>query len=534
MNEQIRAILWAQFRTIRNYLPRTGWGTILTALLSAMWYGVFVSIAVSIGLAIPDVPVATLELLFPIGLLAVLLFWQIFPVMTLSSGWSLELSKLLVYPIRQGALFGVEVLLRLTTAPEMIIVLLGALVGLAMCPTIPVAAPFWLLLYLPFNLLLSLAVREWLLRMFRRKRLRELLVVVIVIVTILPNLLLNTSLGPKLKPVFVAIARGQGTPWHELSVLALGRFSFLALAVWIVSLALVYALARRQFAKMLDMDRTAAFEGVARGGRRARRSRFEWLLNLPNRLFDDPLAALLEKEMRILSRSPRFRVIFGMACFFSALVFFPLAFGRNHSSFMEGNYLPVINTYGLLILGEVLLWNIFGFDRKAAQIYFVAPVPFETVLRAKNLAALAAIVLMTLFTTTLGYVLHASITPAGVLGSIFLTLILTLFLLACGNLTSVIIPRAIDPNQAFRNQNAGKATLWLLICFIVMAIPVGLAFLARWAFRSDWVFLLVLCGDLIVGLIVYKIATESAVARAESRREQFLEALSQGKELVGQ
>ena len=90
MNEQIRAILWAQFRTIRNYLPRTGWGTILTALLSAMWYGVFVSIAVSIGLAIPDVPVATLELLFPIGLLAVLLFWQIFPVMTLSSGWSLE------------------------------------------------------------------------------------------------------------------------------------------------------------------------------------------------------------------------------------------------------------------------------------------------------------------------------------------------------------------------------------------------------------------------------------------------------------
>ncbi|HJY08662.1 MAG TPA: hypothetical protein VJ323_20250, partial [Bryobacteraceae bacterium] len=147
MNEQIRAILWAQFRTIRNYLPRTGWGTILTALLSAMWYGVFVSIAVSIGLAIPDVPVATLELLFPIGLLAVLLFWQIFPVMTLSSGWSLELSKLLVYPIRQGALFGVEVLLRLTTAPEMIIVLLGALVGLAMRPTIPVAAPFWLLLY---------------------------------------------------------------------------------------------------------------------------------------------------------------------------------------------------------------------------------------------------------------------------------------------------------------------------------------------------------------------------------------------------
>jgi ABC-2 type transport system permease protein len=534
MNEQIRAILWAQFRTIRNYLPRSGWGTVLTALLSAIWHGAFAAIAVLIALEIPRVPLETLQMVLPLGLLAILLFWQIVPVMALSSGWSLELSKLLVYPIRQGALFGVEVLLRLTTAPEMIIVLLGTLVGLAMHPRVPVIAAFWLLLYLPFNLLLSLAVREWLLRMFRRKRLRELLVIVIVTVTVLPNLLVNTSLGPKLKPVFIAAGTGQGAPWHELSVLALGRFSFQALAIWIVSLAFVYALARRQFAKMLDMDRAAAFESAPRDKRGAGRSRFEWLLNLPNRLFDDPLAALLEKELRILSRSPRFRVIFGMACFFSALVFFPLAFGQHHSSFMEGHYLPVINTYGLLILGELLLWNVFGFDRKAAQLYFVTPVPFETVLRAKNLAALAVIVLMTLFTAALGYALRAPITFTGVLGSIFLTLILTLFLVACGNLTSVMMPRAVDPNQAFRNQKTGKATLWLLVCFIVMAIPVGLAFLAQWAFNSDWAFLAVLSIDLIVGLIVYKLATETAVERAERGRERFLDALSRGTELIGQ
>jgi ABC-2 type transport system permease protein len=534
MSGQIRAILWAQFRTIRNYLPRSGWGTILTALLSTIWYSIFTAAAVSIALEIPGVPVSTLRVVLPLALLAVLLFWQIFPVMTLSSGWSLELSKLLVYPIRENALFGVEVLLRLTTAPEMIIVLLGALVGLAMHPGIPFSSAFWLLLYLPFNLLLSLAVREWLLRMFRRKRLRELFVAVIVILAVLPNLLVNTSLGTKLKPVFFSIGTGQGAPWHELSELALGRFSFQALAIWIVSLVFVDALARRQFAKMLDTDRAAEFESAGRGKHGTRRSRFEWLLNLPSRLFDDPLAALLEKEIRILSRSPRFRVIFGMACIFSALVFFPLAFGRNHSRFMAGNYLPVINTYGLLILGELLLWNVFGFDRKAAQIYFVAPVRFETVLRAKNLAALAAIVLMTLFTTLFGYVLHAPITPSSAITSIFLTLILALFLLACGNLTSVILPRAIDPSQAFRNQKSGKATLWLMLCFIAMAIPVGLAFLARWAFGSEWAFLLVLCCDLVLGLIVYKIATETAVARVERGREQFLDALSKGKELVGQ
>ena len=73
-----------------------------------------------------------------------------------------------------------------------------------------------------------------------------------------------------------------------------------------------------------------------------------------------------------------------------------------------------------------------------------------------------------------------------------------------------------------------------MLCFIAMAIPVGLAFLARWAFGSEWAFLLVLCCDLVLGLIVYKIATETAVARVERGREQFLDALSKGKELVGQ
>ena len=33
-----------------------------------------------------------------------------------------------------------------------------------------------------------------------------------------------------------------------------------------------------------------------------------------------------------------------------------------------------------------MLLNVFGFDRKAAQIYFVTPAPFTAVLKAKNLS----------------------------------------------------------------------------------------------------------------------------------------------------
>jgi hypothetical protein len=41
-------------------------------------------------------------------------------------------------------------------------------------------------------------------------------------------------------------------------------------------------------------------------------------------------------------------------------------------------------------------------------------------------------------------------------------------------------------------------------------------------------------SEQVLGLIYYKIPTETAVARVESGREQFLDALSKGKELVGQ
>ena len=60
---------------------------------------------------------------------------------------------------------------------------------------------------------------------------------------------------------------------------------------------------------------------------------------------------------------------------------------RLSRSFLGSNYLTVVSVYSLLLLSEVCFWNSFGFDRSAAQIYFVAPVPFWVVLVGKNVSA---------------------------------------------------------------------------------------------------------------------------------------------------
>ena len=52
------------------------------------------------------------------------------PILSASMGSSLDMRKLLVYPVPHGKLFQVEVLLRLTTGVEMLMVLAGGVAGL--------------------------------------------------------------------------------------------------------------------------------------------------------------------------------------------------------------------------------------------------------------------------------------------------------------------------------------------------------------------------------------------------------------------
>jgi ABC-2 type transport system permease protein len=542
---QIFAIAWAQLRISRNHLPRTDLGSVMAWLVALVWNGIFSAAAAGLAFALPRVPVAQLREYLPLGLLAVFAFWQLVPLFTLSSGWSLQLNKLRMYPVRDEALFGIEVLLRITSAPEMIIVLLGALIGLLRHPGVPPLWPFVLLLFIPFNLLIALAVRELFLQSFARNRFRELFAILLISLGLLPQLLLRTELGQKLKPYLFAIARGQAAPWREVAVLSLGSFTVGSLAVLLIWIFLAYRLARWQFAKSLLEEETFRPHATApaalpqnalqRIGLRARSSNpLETLLHLPSRLFRDPLAALLEKELRSLLRMPRFRVLFGMACVFSVIVLVPITVEHGgHSSFMRSNLLPIINLYGLLILSDALMLNVFGFDRAAAQIYYITPVPFDQVLVAKNLAAVVFVLLQGLAALIVSSLLRVSISPRAIADAAAATVVVGLFFISVGNLMSTMMPRPFDPRQTFRKQAGGKMQLWFFLASIGMFALLALAFLAQWALESHWALLGVMALEFAVAIIFYGVALASAAGRGLRDREKIVEALSKGASPVG-
>jgi ABC-2 type transport system permease protein len=75
--------------------------------------------------------------------------------------------------------------------------------------------------------------------------------------------------------------------------------------------------------------------------------------------------------------------------------------------------------------------------------------------------------------------------------------------------------------------------LWILLCTIGMGVLVGFAYLARWAFDSDWALLGVLLFEFAVGGVVYKVALDSAVERGMRDRERMIDALSKISSPVG-
>jgi len=525
--KQGRAILWAQWRTLRNFYPRAG--VAWTAVIGAAWYGFWLLAAVSTArLAANPANLGLMSAALPGGLLLVFLYWQVVPLLMAATGASLELRKLQVYPIPASQLFAIEVMLRVTAAVEMLFIMAGLALGILFNPAMPKWAPLMLAPYVFFNLFLAVGLRDLVARILAHKRIREVAFLLLVICAGLPQLLILRGTGSAKGWWMVFGDAGIGWPWSATANLVQNR----ALAPSI-AIVLAWALAAAifgywQFRTSLSFDAQAASATVAGSSRKD--GILERFFRLPSLLFRDPLAALIEKEIRFLIRSPRFRLVFLMGFTFGLVIWLPLALGKSglSKSILGTNYLTVVSVYSLLLLSEVCFWNSFGFDRSAAQLYFLAPVPFWRVLVGKNLSAVFFILVEITAVTVVCACLGMPLNPVRLAEAYSVAGVLTIFLLGAGNLLSVHQARAVNPATSFRSGAAGRVQAMLFVIYPVAFIPAGLAYLARWAFDSEVAFFLVLAFDATIAIIVYRIALQSAADAAERIKESMIAALSAG------
>jgi ABC-2 type transport system permease protein len=518
----IAAILRAQWLSMR-FGTR---GRAIALLVGTIWYGMWAMGAAAAGLAIAAADAANLRLYLPLGFLGVFLYWQLMPIASASMGSALDLRKLLAYPIPHGKLFTVEVLLRLTTAIEMLIVLAGAVAGLAANRRVTAwGAVLSLPLFLGFNLLLASGTRSLFERLLARRRIREVVVLLTTMLWVAPRLLMSMGYeGSALARTALAM-QSVLLPWTAAAHAAAGQsivFAVLSLCGWVV---VAGWFGRWQFERNLRYDATAAQATPDRA--LARPGIAEWFFRLPGAVLRDPLAGIVEKELRSLARTPRFRMVFAMGFTFGLAVWFPVLATRDDGP-REGSgwFLTVVCLYALTLLGQVSYWNCFGFDRSAAALYFAAPIPMAQVLTGKNLAALIYIYLEVLMVIGVTAALGLSAGLASAIETLLVMGICALYMLALGNLGSVRYPRGLSGERVSHGGGRGFQGFLFLIYPVALA-PVGMAYLARYAFESDVVFGVVLAISGVIGGVFYWIALESAVKSAGRERERIIQELSQ-------
>ncbi|MEJ5367691.1 MAG: hypothetical protein WHT08_05180 [Bryobacteraceae bacterium] len=531
--DQILAIVGAQFRVLRNRITggRLGAGRIFYWFSMAVWYALVAFLAWLAAVSLPAIhsreQLSAVSSTILFGLMA---FWQLMPVMMAASGLSLDLKRLLVYPIPERMLFLVEALLRFSTGTEVLIVLAGVAWGIARSPLTPGWSAAFLLLFVAMNLMLSVGIRDLLSRLLARRGVRELVVLGIVLLAALPQLVITLVPPDSLRGLYRTHASWMPRlplPWTAMALLSTGAFSAMAALASVAWLALSAWFGYAQFRRGLRWDEAEVKSKEREKSRAGSPGFLERLCALPGRLLPDPLGALVAKELLTLGRSTRFRLVFFMGFTFGIIIWLPLAFRGPGSGPRSGeNLLLWVSLYAALLLGEVLFWNMLGFDRGAVQAYFVMPVSLRAVVAAKNLTAilvlLAEVAMITLALSVLRIPFPASKIPE----AFACALLLALLLLAAGNLASVKSPRGMDPASSWRQSSAGKVQGLVILLYPVFLAPIGLAHLARYAFERDLAFYLVLLSGYLVGAICYWVALDSAVEIAEKERERIVAALS--------
>jgi ABC-2 type transport system permease protein len=180
-----------------------------------------------------------------------------------------------------------------------------------------------------------------------------------------------------------------------------------------------------------------------------------------------------------------------------------------------------VSVYALTMLGQVSYWNSFGLDRSAAAFYFAAPVSMARVLVGKNLAALAFILLEVLAVIGVSMALRLATGWAAGVETLVVTVICASYLLALGNWGSVRYPRGLSAERV--SQGGGRGFQgFLFLIYPVALLPVGMAYVARYAFESQVIFALVMAIAAIIGGVFYWVALDSAVSIAGTRREAIL------------
>jgi len=454
VKEALRALVELRARLLwRRFTTRGGIAEgVASVVLLAIAVPVGVGFAVAVGFGAYQSVRAGGGLRSDVGAAAIFFgLWQTWTAvsLTVNDREGLDLHRFLLYPIAPGRVYGMGLATGIVGDPMGFVwgaMLLGVFVGAAM------ARPgAWLGLlavtlaaFAVATVVLVALIQEVLGLVLSTRRLREWATVLSVVLSVgFLALVLKSTDRPyrALGDILPSLRVLQWIAWPAAFPAAAARDLFAgrsgASLPWIGGLLVsTAATAWISFHIALRQARGAGPSGGnASGGGPVRSGR-----GLPG----GRMGALVEKEVRYLWRQPLARVDALLAPAIAALVAWKL---EPSIPLEAGEALRALPLFGVALYTHLLLqafWlNAFGWERGGARVMFLAPLELAAVLRAKGLVLyLFSLLLFLLSASVLAVVGKGSAPPWAFAAALLLHAGAAPWLLAAGNLVSILRPRA--------------------------------------------------------------------------------------------
>jgi ABC-2 type transport system permease protein len=555
--DKLRWLLWLRWRLVRrNFTRRSGRvGNVISSTFLLLFWLIFGGACAAGSFFVYRFAPAPINasVLFVV-LTVIYLLWILAPLMQISTNEGLDLAKLALFPLTRGELMLSLLLSTLldTSTIAVILMFIAIVAGWSFSWPLALLSLLAVLIFYVQMIGMSQLVIALLARALQNRRLRDLSVIMVVIISscaYLSQFLLEN------RGFIGALGSGKLIAYLQWLPpgLAAGAIQQAALGNWGVSLASLVALLgldllvlylwqlvierglsspetggmqQRRWRKPVAQGQRAdaALKRVAMGG---------WPV-IPSQVL-----AIAGKDLKYFRRDPQMARLVLLPLVYVVVLIFSTLYGARRTGMAAGG-----NPDDLMVAIRVMLspsitllslyslaYNVLGFERQSLTTLFLFPVKPRYILWGKNLVIfglgfielLVLVLLVAFFTHLWIFAL-----PAFSLGLAGIGVIL-----ACGNVTSVFLPRRLHLMQrGFQSSAASMPaqegclrvvmTFASMIVDVIVLLPVIVVVVLPVVFHLQWLWLVAVPCSLIYGGVIYSVVTALVAPYIVSRAPEIL------------
>ena len=537
--EQIRTVAWLRWRILRNSLRNKSRRLDLIGLIFSGFFSLLFVIGVTLAFFFVTRYLFEkhLEPLFGLVFLALLVWWQSFPILLAGFAPQFPFRTLLRFPMNLSAfyLIGMAYGLADSAALAALVWMLAMLAATLVAQPSAASALFLVCaLFTVLNITMERLLGAWVEKLLAKRKSREVFFTIFVLAMVSLQFLnpLMQKYGHALVPMlrswvpylwllpssFAGDAVAQSAAHHW----GMAFLKFAGLAMYAGIFTMLLAMRYRQLYSGEELS-----EGVAPARKEERTALTAQDARDTVSFVPPQVLAVLRKELLYLKRNTF--LFFGLVFPPMLLLFFSVQFGGAHPTALKKGVSPDLFFPGMMAYLVLILiapsYNCFAYEGRGIQTYFIAPARFREILIAKNLMTVSILLCeLALCVALVGWRVGLPTTPV-----LFATLAAVVFSivgqLTIANWASLSYPRKIEFGKMQGQRNSGMSVLILLGMQILFGGVGGvILFSGRWT-ENPWLpaeIFAVLAAAAVGG---YVSSLDSFTQLAEKKKEILIDAL---------